>query len=185
MPFLSSSHVRALQGAWNTGANQRTLPQLSSFVDRTDSWGMLLLDICTIHSYSLNLLTLHLCTGSLMPVFFSFIKEVIFAAYEIIVGACIIRYWYFLQQAELDFDNWRKLEVAQMTVRMSLRESKKNAKQTQVWLPCLLCVHKLLKFLWILLHMLLFSVLCKNDDTFVEQQIWSCRTCWYYFQFML
>ena len=95
MPFLSSSHVRTLQGAWNTGANQRTLPQLSSFVDPTDSWGMLLLDICTIHSYSLNLLTLHLCTGSLMPVFFSFIKEVIFAAYEIIVGACIIRYFYY------------------------------------------------------------------------------------------
>jgi len=29
-----------------------------------------------------------------MPVFFSFIKEVIFAAYEII-GACIIRYFYY------------------------------------------------------------------------------------------
>jgi len=39
-----------------------------------------------------------------------------------------------LQQAEIDFENWRKLEEAQMTVRMSLRESKKNPKQTQVWL---------------------------------------------------
>lgn len=39
---------------------------------------------------------------------------------------------YFVQQAELDFENWRKLEEAQMTVRMSLRESKKNPKQKQV-----------------------------------------------------
>jgi hypothetical protein len=42
-----------------------------------------------------------------------------------------VRFVKAYKQAEIDFENWRKLEEAQNTVRMSLKDSKKNPRQTQ------------------------------------------------------